>query len=656
MSTQCIARGIAVVICLAAAGCRFNPSGPPSLAGGGGTGGTAGVGGTGGTPMIPGITALAISPQTATLTVMNGGPAQTQQYTVTATVNGQQQDVTGQVSYVVNRSDVVTISRSGLATTTGTNGGIVTITVSSGGITATATLTVMYSFTGPDPGMAAAVPADASTRFTSTSNDQSRAPQLVYPNDGVLFPPNISGIEIHFLPGSASNTLFEVSVVSRLATITSYIRCVAPAGINGCIYTPDAGLWSAIARSNAGQGPAQLTVRGTDDAGSSVGASSTFQIQFAADEVLGGLYYWTSSNQGAIMRWDFAGSTTTAQPYLTSANTDRRACIGCHALSLDGTKLVASAGGQNDGRVLLWNVATNTALQPFPLAQRSQFSSWNADGSQFVGMYGDPQSGNANTGKAGPVNLLVFDGNTGAVTETIDLGGLRADHPDWSKVTGSSTIVFSSVDPTAPTTDQKPSTGAIAFVQKDASGAWGPPQTLVPSELGKNRYYPAISPDGVLVLFDESTCTAGTPAPGAIPDKSCNADTDLTATIFVTRLPPGDATPLLLANANQPGVADNGTTTLTSSFPKWAPFVTQLDESTKLYWFTFSSSRQYGLRSPPAPANMIETTKGQLIWMVGMKVGLDGGDPTFTAFCLPFQDITTSNHIAQWTTTFVVVP
>jgi hypothetical protein len=52
---------------------------------------------------------------------------------------------------------------------------------------------------------------------------------------------------------------------------------------------------------------------------------------------------------------------------------------------------------------------------------------------------------------------------------------------------------------------------------------------------------------------------------------------------------------------------------------------------------------------------MVETTKGQLIWMVGMQVGADGSDPSFTAFCLPFQDITTSNHIAQWTSVFVVV-
>ena len=31
----------------------------------------------------------------------------------------------------------------------------------------------------------------------------------------------------------------------------------------------------------------------------------------------------------------------------------------------------------------------------------------------------------------------------------------------------------------------------------------------------------------------------------------------------------------------------------------------------------------------------------------------DGEDGSFAAFALPFQDITTSNHIAQWTTKVV---
>ena len=653
-TSQSLAAGLTFVVLLASAGsaCRYKPSAQPPATGAGGTGGMGGTGATGGSSggaggsAVSNLTALEISPPTATLMVTPGAPAPTQQYTVTGTVNGQPQDVTDKVAYSLSPSGIVTIGTGGLVTA-GTVGGTVTITASAAGLTATAQLTVVYTFVGVDPGMASTVPADAATRFTSTTNDTTRAPQLVYPNDGVLFPPNVSGIEIHFTPG-ANNTLFEVSVVGALSSFTIYVACTAPAGINGCIYLPDPVLWASIARSNAGQPPAQLTVRGTDDTGSSVGASASMRLQFTKDAIMGGLYYWTTSGSAAIMRWDFGGTTTTAQRYLTQTNTDGRTCVGCHALSLDGTKLVASAGGQNDGRLLLWNVTMNAPVQPFPLAQKSQFESWNADGTQFVGMYGD-------TNKRGPVNLMIFDGTTGAVTQTIDLGGLRADHPDWNKSTSMpDTIAFSSIDAAANTTDQKPATGAIDIIQNDGTG-WGAPQVLVPSELGKNHYYPAISPDGTLVLYDESTCS-NTPTAGQTPDRSCNADTDATATMFLSRLPPADPTPIPLTNANSPGVADNGATSLTNSFPKWAPFTVQLDEFHKLFWFTFSSTRQYGLRSPPAPANTSETTKGTLIWMVGVQVGTTGEDPTFTAFCLPFQDITTSNHIAQWTKVFVPGP
>src|SRR5262249_9438251 len=162
------------------------------------------------------------------------------------------------------------------------------------------------------------------------------------------------------------------------------------------------------------------------------------------------------------------------------------------------------------------------------LAQQSQFESWNAAGDAFVGVYGDQA-------RKGAVNLMIFDGTMGTVTQTIDLGGLRADHPDWTKSTDApDTIAFTSVDATATTPDQKRALGGIALVKNGGSG-WGAPQVLVSSQLGKNRYYPAISPDGTLVLYDESTC-ANTPTAGMTPDISCNADTDATATVYLTRL------------------------------------------------------------------------------------------------------------------------
>jgi hypothetical protein len=627
----------AIVACTAF-GCAFNPSNLQNN----GTGNGSGTG----QKTIPGLTSLTISPTSATVSITFGGPAKTQQYRVTGTVNGHSQDVTNQVGYSLSSQTIVTISGGGLATTTGNSGGVVTITATANGISASATLTVQYGFTGADPGPAGqGVPTNSATIFSTSKNDSSRSPELIYPNDQVLFPPNVTGVEVHFKPGN-NNTLFEVSFAGPVSTVNTFIRCQAPQGINGCIYLPDPKIWSSVAISNAGQGQVTLTVRGTDDTGSSVGNSSAFHMSFARDAVEGALYYWTTSGKTAIMRWDFGGSTTTATPYLTPTNTDGSTCVGCHALSPDGTKVVASAGGQNQGHLLLWDIANNVALQPYPLSQKSQFESWNADGSQFVGVYGDAT-------QTGPSNLMIFDGNSGQVVQTIDLGGLRADHPDWSKnMGGPNTIAFTSIDPVAKTTDQRPATGGIDFIQYNG-GSWGAPQTLVPSNLGNNRYYPAIAPDGNMVVYDESTCTNGTPTAGQPPDKSCDADTDATATIMFTNL--GGATPIPLTRANSPGVADGQATALTNSFPKWAPFVERLDEMNSVYWLTFSSTRQYGLRTPPAPADMNETTKGTLIWMVGISPGIGGGDPSFTAFCLPFQDITT-NHIAQWTKFFIKGP
>jgi hypothetical protein len=631
-------------------GCGFTPKAAPQPGAAAGAGGGTINLSTGGQGPAAGnqVTDLHISPAMAALVVTSGGPAPTQQYSVTATVNGASRDVTAMASYTATPTGIVTIDGAGLATASGMAGGHVTVTATFGGVSAQAALNVSTSFVGADPGPAGqGVPSGADAVFSGAPVDPSRAPRLVYPNDGVLFPPNVSGIEIHFSPGK-NNTLFAVHLAGSLSTVTTFIRCSTPKGVNGCVYLPAPSLWAAVASANAGQGPVTLTVSGTDDSGTSVGTSSPVTMRFAQDDIQGALYYWTTSGQSAIVRWDFtAGSSATT--YLTPANTDGKTCVGCHALSPAGDKLVASAGGEGDGRLLLWSVTANAALQPFPLTQKSQFESWNADGSRFVGIYGDGLPGNA-----GPVDLMIFDGSTGTMTSTVPLGGLRADHPDWSKnTTGPERIVFTSADPKAPTPDQQPATGAIAYVQS-SNGTWSAPQTLVPAQLGKNHYYPAISPDGTLVVYDESTCTNGTAAPGQKPDTSCNGDVDPTATMFLTSFTGG--APVRLTRANSPGVADGATTALTNSFPRWAPFVERLDEMHQLIWLTFSSTRQYGLRSPPPSTAPTEAVASTLIWMVGINLNPDGSDPSYSAFCLPFQDVTTSNHIAQWAKYFIKGP
>jgi hypothetical protein len=624
------------LICAGAAvgACTFTPKSPAlgGSAGSGGGPGAAGSGAGGTTTPPPAVTSLRIDPPMATVSAAPGMPA-TQAFRALGIVNGAEKDVSASVTWFVDRPALVPSIVAGLATTSDTAGGVVLVQAGAGGVSAAATLTIKFTATNLVTGVGAtpALPAAPGPVFAGPA-DAARAPQLVYPNDGVLLPPNLTGIEVHYRPGSAQNTLFEIGFANANTDVRVYTRCVTLE--DGCVYRPEAAVWRQVAETNRGTGAVAITVRGTDDQGTAVGHSASVQMSFSKDDVRGGLYYWTTTLK-SILRWDFASQTQTqAQTVVGPADGDGKTCVGCHSLSRDGKKMVATLGGQNDGRILLWDIATKTAMaKPFTL-QRSQFESWNSTGTSFVGMYTDDKPNHS-----GPSNLLLFDGTTALKTGEIDLGGLRADHPDWSR--DDQHIVFTSVDTAGSYTDQKPQKSGLAYIEKTAAG-WSAPTTLLPAVAGKNRYYPAVAPTSDFIVFNESTC------PGGASGADCDADTDPTALLYALPLPPGTAQPMLLGKANAPGVNDGTNTVLTNTYAKWSPFIFQLDEAHKVLWATFSSKRRYGL---------YKDTGNLYIWMFAVDAGgaKASADPSFAAFCLPFQALDTSNHIAQWTEQAVLI-
>jgi hypothetical protein len=622
---------------VALAACTFSPKKSGETGGAGvGAAGSGGGAGTGGSaPPIPGLASLRVDPPAATVTVRPGQPAMQMFRAFGKTAGGAEQDVTATVSWSADKPMLVPSVVGGLATTGDAAGGIVRVSASSGGVVASATLTIKIAAINVATGAGATPPLPATPDLPfGGPADPQRAPQLVYPNDGVVLPPNLNGIEVHFRPGPASNQLFEIGFSNADTDVRVYTRCVKLG--DGCMYKPDAAVWTQIAETNRGAGPVAITVRASDDTGTGVGQSATIKMAFTKDDVKGGLYYWTTTLK-SIMRWDFGSTTQTqAETVVSPADGDGSTCVGCHSISRDGKRMVATLGGQNDGRILLWDIGKKAAMaKPF-MQQRSQFESWNSTGTQFVGMYTDDHANHM-----GPSNLLLFDGITALKTGEIDLGGLRADHPDWSR--DDQRIVFTSVDTTGNYTDQKPQKAGLAYIEKAGAG-WSAPMTLLPYVAGKNRYYPAIAPTSNFIVFNESTC------PNGNSGGDCDADTDPTATLFSLPLPPGTAQPTALANANAPGVADGTNTVLTNTYPKWSPFIFALDEMHQILWATFSSKRRYGLY--PDKGNLY-------IWMfaVDTAAASGGADASHVAFCLPFQALDTSNHIAQWTEAAVpIVP
>jgi len=163
---------------------------------------------------------------------------------------------------------------------------------------------------------------------------------------------------------------------------------------------------------------------------------------------------------------------------------------------------------------------------------------------------------------------------------------------------------------------------------------WDTPTTLVPFS-GANNYYPAYAPTGDWVVFNRSPSNADSFA-NAAPDADAGTKPD--GQLYV--VPATGGSVVALAAANGPG---------NCQWPKWAPVLHDYYAG-KLMWLTFSSDRAYGLR--------LATGQQTQLWMIGFDPdkAAAGKDPSFTAFWLPFQDLSSGNHIAQWTTTVVRQP
>jgi hypothetical protein len=80
-----------------------------------------------------------------------------------------------------------------------------------------------------------------------------------------------------------------------------------------------------------------------------------------------------------------------------------------------------------------------------------------------------------------------------------------------------------------------------------------------------------------------------------------------------------------------------------------------------MFWITMASKRDFGVRLRNTglfqrPADGVPARRSQ-IWMTPFfpnRAAL-GNDPSARAFRLPFQNLESSNHIAQWTERVVVI-
>ena len=558
---------------------------------------------------------LELSPADLTLTVVDGQLV-AQDYTATLIrPDGSRSDVTADARFGLDDPSYGGFDGT-ILQVTGRGAGPIHVQAATSLATGDTGLTVLVQTTivAPD------VPADAPALVDAAIEDPSRAPAMAYPADGVLLPPNLGELDVHWTasPNATTDDLFLVSIVSPYVDIRLYTRGLDP-------ITPTTKFWTLIppalwAPMTSARQALTLTVTGTSSTAPTMkGTSSPRSVDIANESARGGVYYWsipTITGAAGIFRYDIGRPEVPPAP-LFPTGTSPSPCMGCHALSRDGTKIAMTLDNP-DQRATVLEVGNRGQLVRYDATtpDRWNFATFSADGKKLV------------TVLQGAMTLR--DTYGGAALATLENSpGMVATHPELAP--DNSRLV--SVE--APGMVGNPglidlfSTSGSLVVRTfdDATNTFGPIAPLVPADTAQMQanFYPAFSPDGQWIVFTRTAAMSYS---------------DATAQTWVIKAD-GSMPPIQLASANL-GAG------LTNSWARWVPFAQTVGpDHQSIFYLSFSSKRPYGVRLPLGGVPQI--------WMTPFfpDRALAGMDPSGPAFRLPFQDVTAGNHVAQWTQSVV---
>jgi hypothetical protein len=583
-------------------GSGFDPSAPDGSSNGGDFDGGFGFD-DGGLEVID----LKFDPPSAALTVDGVNP-KTASFTLKATfAGGRVEDVSPQ-AVQFDRPDIAKVAAGNPSTLTaaGAIGGVGKLRGIFGGKEATATLSVSVQMQEVGPGvsqnivtalMAAGLPQDPSLS------------SLLYPYDKTVFPLGLTS-PLLMWNAPASGDVYRIHFDEPMYTYDGFFVVSAPAQVR-----VSQAIWDRVTASNGGAGPLNLAVYRWSVATGTAYASAKQSWTIAPASLRGAIYYWTTSGTGhmAVIR----PGTGSAPQVLNGGK-----CMGCHAVSADGSTLVAAVEGQvtNDGS------NDNRAWVTFDLPAGTQkiASTYfagnvavNPNGKYVV--FGDRQLklGDTATGQrimtSGIETLLPGGGTSGFMTPAFAPGGRLLAAVQGTRNPGAwyhnlmdGNLVTVEFDPNSQTFSNK----------KDLAAASAFP-------VGQRAIaYPTFSPDSQWIAFHVGDYATGCDSQG------CNDAAAQLGQIWLQNVSGAAPVRLDQLNDSSPLAADHNRT----YEPTFNPI-----ERGGYHWVVVTSSRDWGNALTGTPNN-----GKKRLWVAAIDKAGGTTDPSHPAFYLEGQENTTN--------------
>jgi hypothetical protein len=555
------------------------------------------------------IASLVFDPPALTL-VLDGTTPQMGSFNLEVTYTGGSTEIVTPESVQFDRPDLASLQIGSpvVLTAPGEYAGTGTLHGIFGGLEATATLTVQVHLKDVDPSVPPAVVSKL---------DQAGLPadpavsSLLYPYDATVFPQGLTSPLLMWNAASAADVV-RVRYEEANYTFDGYYPVPLPAQVR----VPQK-YWDKIVASNPG-GPLAVSVSRWDAASDTAYESAKQTWTIAPASLRGAIYYWTTSAGGQMAR---------IQPGGAWESLYGGKCMGCHAVSSDGSTLVASVeglptnDGSGDNRPWVSFDLPNTTVR----ATSTFFSgnvAVNNDGKYTVFGSQKLRLGDTATGLEIPGSgldaLPLLPTSVGVMTPAFSPDGKHL-----AVVEGTGSWYHNLTGGRLATMDFDPVAQKFSNYQGLAPASAFPPGQQAIA-------YPTYSPDSQWIAFHVGDYATGCDVQGC--------DDSATQNGLIALQSVSGSGPVVLANLTDPNTPNPADKNHTLE-PTFNPI-----ERGGYFWVVVTSMRDYGNRITGTPNN-----GKKRLWVAAIdKNPAPGADPSHPAFFLEGQNEATTNMRGFW--------